>query len=406
MDALGRAAFRPRPTLSGPSPAASERRLLLAAYAAIACIGLYVGAIGPSLEAIADDAGVSLGTAGLVLAALATGSVTGSATVTAWLHRRRQRLVAAAGMLLMAAGLIGLATVSTWPLLLGAAFVTGAGGGLTDAGTHGLAAVSTQPAVAVSRLNIAFALGAIAGPIWAGSVLQLSNARWLVYGVAAFAAMAAFAGLLRAPDSGRAAPVHHLSLRASAIPMVAILMALVLFLYVGAEIGLGAWTTSATQRAADANLLAGALVTSGYWAALFLGRVVSGAAVARGAAPGRVLGLSIAGAGAGSVALAVGGEVLAVGAIAAVVTGFCFGPIWPSAMTVAAQGSPANTPALLVTVGNGGGIVLPWLQGRILADNGTRAGMGMSAALCAGMMALMVLSRASRRRGREETVAG
>lgn len=95
-------------------------------------------------------------------------------------------------------------------------------------------------------------------------------------------------------------------------------------------------------------------------------------------------------------ALALGGEVLAVGAIAAVVTGFCFGPIWPSAMTVAAKEASANTPALLVTVGNGGGMVLPWIQGRVLADSGTRAGMGMSAALCAGMLALVALGRITR----------
>lgn len=101
-------------------------------------------------------------------------------------------------------------------------------------------------------------------------------------------------------------------------------------------------------------------------------------------------------------ALALGGEVLAVGAIAAVVTGFCFGPIWPSAMTVAAKEASANTPALLVTVGNGGGMVLPWIQGRVLADNGTRAGMGMSAALCAGMLALVALGRVARRRSAAE----
>lgn len=402
MDALGRTALRPHPILSALSPAANEQRLLLAAYGAIACIGLYVGAIGPSLEAIAGDSGVSLGTAGLVLTALATGSVTGSATVTAWLHRRRQRLVAAGGMLLMAAGLVGLGFAGTWALVLGAAFVTGVGGGLTDAGTHGLAAVSSRPAVAVSNLNIAFALGAIAGPIWAGIVFEVSEARWLVYAAVAAAAGLAFAALWTGPEGSGSAPVHQPSLRASAIPYVALLMALVLFLYVGAEIGLGAWTTSATQRAADANLLTGALVTSGYWAALFLGRVASGMAVARGVSPARVLVLSIIGAGGGSVALALGGEVLAVGAIAAVVTGFCFGPIWPSAMTVAAKEASANTPALLVTVGNGGGMVLPWIQGRVLADNGTRAGMGMSAALCAGMLALVALGRVARRRSAAE----
>ena len=45
-------------------------------------------------------------------------------------------------------------------------------------------------------------------------------------------------------------------------------------------------------------------------------------------------------------------------------------------------------PAMLVTTGNAGAIMLPWLQGRILVEAGTRAGMGMTAVLVGGPVAL------------------
>jgi DHA1 family inner membrane transport protein len=374
-----------------------ERRLLLSADAALACVGLYVGALGPSLSAFADDAGVSLGTAGLLLTALAFGSVGASGAVTLRLHRFSQRRVAAAGMAAMSVAMLGFGLFDMWPLLLAVAVVVGASGGLADAGTHGIAATATRPAVAVSRLNVAFALGAIVGPAWAGVVLQFLEARWLVFaGAGAVAALVAVA-LFTADDTLRPPGEAPPQLQFGRVPAMALAMGGLLFLYVGAEIGLGAWTTAFTRRAADASLLAGALVTSGYWFALFLGRVANGMLIDRGWDPARVLVAAIAGAGAGSLVLVAGGHLLAVGAAGAFIAGFCFGPVWPCAMAIALRTGNASTPAMLVTTGNGGGIILPWIQGRVLVDGGTRAGMGMSATLCAGMLAIAL---AAGRRGR------
>jgi predicted MFS family arabinose efflux permease len=87
----------------------SERRLLRSADAALGTVGLYVGALGPTLPAIAKDLDVSLDTAGLALTAMAAGSVAASFTVAAHFHRGSQRRVAAVGIAAAAAGLAGLA---------------------------------------------------------------------------------------------------------------------------------------------------------------------------------------------------------------------------------------------------------------------------------------------------------
>lgn len=396
MDALGRADLPARERLT-TGVEHGDRRLLSAANAALGCIGLYVGAVGPSLSTIARDGGVALDTAGFVVAALAAGSVAASGLVATKLHRRSQRRVAALGAGGMALGLLALAWAGPWPAILLAALLTGAGGGLADAGTHGLAASAARADVAVSQLNRAFALGATLGPAWAGIVLQTTGDRWPVFlGPAAIAAAVALM-LLRAPER-QSVTAHVEGSRpvAGRVPATALVMSALLFLYVGAEIGLGAWTTAATRRAADASILSGALVTSAYWGALWLGRVASGIAISRGWASRRVLLASIAGAGLGSTVLALAGGIVWAGAVAAAFTGFCFGPIWPAAIAIGTRDAPPSTPAFMVTAGNGGGIILPVVQGRVLVGAGPREGMALSAVLCLGMMVLAA-GRATRR---------
>jgi MFS family permease len=267
MDALGRPDLPARERLI-TAVDGGDRRLLTAANAALGCIGLYVGAVGPSLSTIARDGGVALDTAGFVVAAMAAGSVVASGLVAARLHRRSQRRIAALGTAGMAMGLLGLAWAGPWPLILVVALLTGAGGGLADAGTHGLAASAGRPDVAVSQLNRAFAFGAMVGPAWAGVVLQTTGDRWPVFVAPAVVAAVVAVMLARAPErEAVTASVRDSPARPANIPGAAMVMAALLFLYVGAEIGLGAWTTAATRRAADASILVGALVTSAYWGA-------------------------------------------------------------------------------------------------------------------------------------------
>jgi fucose permease len=379
----------------------AEQRLLGAANAGLACIGLYVGAVGPALETIADHLDVSLDTAGLTLTAMAAGAVVAAGAVAARFHHGSQRNVAAIGIAAMTLGLVGWAVAPTWIVFILCGLLVGAGGGLADAGGHGLATSAERGDVAVSKLNQAFAAGAVVGPAWTGVVLQLGGELWMVFGGLA-AVTAAVSGLIAtAPERPRRGAIHqHGETRPRVkVPMVAVAMSAVLFLYVGAEIGLGAWTSAATERAADTTILAGAMVTSGYWGALWAGRAASGVALERGWRSERILAGSIVGAGMGSVALAIGGESLVIGAVGAAVTGFCFGPVWPSAVALGTRSAPPNTAAMMVTLGNGGGIVLPWVQGRVLVEQGPRAGMGMSAGLCAGML-LLALSTFPRRERR------
>lgn len=375
----------------------ARARLELAACLGLFCTGVYSTAFGPALQVLADDFGVSLDRAGLLITVLFAGSITASGAVALRLHRHNPRKVAAGGMVAVAVGAVGLGFAGSWAAALAAVCLTGIGDGLLVAGVHlAVARSSANVARGINRLNLYFAFGAIAGPLWAGGMLDLDpGSRNVVFGGIALLvlAVAAFLGLARAPvaDALRAPDSPH----PRTVGSLAWFMGAVLFLYVGAEFGLGSWVASYADQQFDAGTFTGGVVTAGYWGALMLGRVISGRLFAAGWAPHRVLVLSIACGLVSSACIAAANDVFALAAAAAFATGLFFGPIWPAAVSIVSERSGGGAPAAMVTIGNAGGVFFPFAQGRLLVEAGATTGIAMTAALC---MAMLVVAQAARGR--------
>ncbi|MEX1194806.1 MAG: hypothetical protein WED85_07080 [Dehalococcoidia bacterium] len=228
----------------------------------------------------------------------------------------------------------------------------------------------------------------MAGPFFTGVSLEVTED--VTAGYVALAAVVALAAgfAWREPE---VRIEHETTVRLALRPHV-VVMGVLLFLYVGAEIGLGSWVASYTERAAEAGVLAGAAVTSGYWGALAVGRVASGRLLAADHHPRRLLAFAIVAAALASVVLAVLGDVLAVAFAAALVTGFAFGPIWPLAMAIGARDATPSTMAGLVTAGNSGALVFPVMQGAVLASAGPTEGVAVTPLLCLLMLAMLATS--------------
>jgi fucose permease len=171
-------------------------------------------------------------------------------------------------------------------------------------------------------------------------------------------------------------------------------MGVVLFMYVGAEFGLGSWVSSYTRETAEASVFVSALLTAAYWAALALGRVISGIYFSRQRQASTLLLASVAGGGIAALVLSVSSGNLGVAFASAFAAGLCFGPIWPSTVAIASEGALGNVTAATVTMGNAGGLAIPWLQGKILVGAGPSQGVAVTAALCAVMFAIVVGFRA------------
>ena len=364
-------------------------RLHFASFLGLFCVGVYATSFGPALPFLAEHFGVSLDRAGLLITVLFVGSIGASGAIAVYLHRFEARLLALLGLVIVAAGALGLAATSSWTVGLLSVGIIGIGDGLLVAAAHSaVASTAADVPHGINRLNLWFAVGAVAGPVWAGAILAARGEHAVIYvGVAAISIAVAvlLATVPRTPARSHEHEVHGGSIRSRPVFM----MGAVLFLYVGAEIGLGSWVSSYSTEAFGAGVMGGALVTAGYWGALMIGRIVSGSLFARGVSPVTVLLGSIAGALVTSSALALADGSLAIGVASAFGTGLFFGPIWPAAITLASQGSASGAPAAMVTIGNAGGILFPWLQGKVLVAAGPGRGIALTALLCLLMLGIV-----------------
>jgi fucose permease len=380
------------------APPDDDYRLLhAAAYMALFCVGLYAATFGPALPFIAADLDISLDTAGLILTALFVGSISASAAVATIWHGRDTRTLCLAGLGFATVGLLLIGIAPDWEVALAGGIVLGIGDGLMVAATHVLMPLTSDDAPsAINRLNLYFAIGAIAGPIWAGAILASTGERWIVYAGIAAVTAATFALTFAADVAVHhpIAPGDHDGFRLPGHP-TAWIMGLVLFFYVGAEFGLGSWVSSYAREAAEASVMTSALMTAGYWAALAIGRVVSGVYFSGRREASRLLLVSVAVGGVASLTLALSSGNIAIASIAAFVAGLSFGPIWPATLAIATEGGAAGSAtAATVTMGNAGGLAIPWIQGRVLVSAGPSQGVAVTAVLCALMFAIVAGFRA------------
>ena len=159
---------------------------LLPAYLAIGATGLYITSFGPSLGTAAADLGVSKATASLLLTALFLGSISASAAVAWRLHGHNQRRLGAIGSVSLVVGALVMGASPWWPLALVGGLVIGFGDGLLVTASHVLVAESSPNVPRdMSRLNLSFAFGAMAGPLWTGFALETWSSRLVVYAVLA-----------------------------------------------------------------------------------------------------------------------------------------------------------------------------------------------------------------------------
>jgi fucose permease len=315
--------------------------------------------------------------------------------MAAALHTRDPRHMSVIGMAFVVVGCLSLGFAPNWGAALAGVLITGLGDGLLVAGTHMVVArASADVPRAINRLNFYFAVGAIAGPLWAGGMFALNaEARALVFPAMALlavpvGALLAFTPSPPPPSASDPSEAHH---PAGAI---AWFMGLVLFLYVGAEFGLGSWVASYSEQEFEAGIFTGALVTSGYWGALMVGRFISGRLFAAGWRPRTVLLTALAAGMVTSAGVSLANEFFAVAVACAFATGLCFGPIWPAAISIVSERSGGGAPAAMVTVGNAGGVFFPFAQGRLIVESGATTGIALTAVLC--LVALVVARSAPR----------
>jgi MFS transporter, FHS family, glucose/mannose:H+ symporter len=262
-----------------PEEASFTRVAFAAALGAFLLIGAIDAAYGPLLRTVTQRFGVSLPVAGTLISINFAGALTGVLCALASFRRATRLPIPALTLSALCLGCLTIAAARTWPLLTVGVFLTGAGFGGTDFSLNQLVARTRARgrAARLTVLNAAFGAGAVAGP----AAVNALGGRILTVGFAvaaagAFAMAAGVLGISTTAPAGRAVAApgaggHRRDRRGYA---GAAMVALAYLLYVGCEAGVAGWIPAHLEALSYSPRFATA-VTSGFWGAMTLGRLVT-----------------------------------------------------------------------------------------------------------------------------------
>jgi len=360
-------------------------------------MGVLTAAVGPALDDLAEQTGSTLDMVGAIFSATFGGTMIAQASSGPLNDRFGQRPVMLAGVVLGALGTLGIVLSQNLGLMLASGVIFGLGFGALDVSSNVLIAevFAARSVPVLNLMHVFYGVGSVVGPaiasvtislwdtaltsLWIGIAVVLLPLAWIVR---------LSAGPVRAKDEPSAPLPGTFSYRA---PLLWAFGAL-LMLYVAIEAGLGAWTKTYADRSTALSEEAAALLTSGFWFALTVGRV-AGAVWGGRFQPFTVLGASLVGMLVGAVMLLIGHGSVALTVLAILVIGVWAGPPFPTVVAIttrAFRSGPGKATGLVVSMGSLGAAIFPWLQGVALEEIGTGAYAVFIGALTLVMVLLYV----------------
>jgi len=281
-------------------------------------------------------------------------------------------VAAALGLIAGAAGL---------PALFTAIVLLGIGGGaLNQASNTLIADLHEEPSrksAALNLLGVFFGVGALFVPFTIGALLRtLGFAGILDIALALTLVTGALSLGLRFPIPRQHEGVSlQAVLRLAREPLV-ITLCFLLFFESGNEFLLGGYLTSWLTRNLHASVTAASWLLAAYWASLMTARIVLSRVLRRGSGVawigGSALGVAV------SVGLLLLSTTMVAAACAGVLLGLSIAAIFPTTLGVAGARYPSHSGtvfSLLIGLALTGGMIIPWLAGRIAEAHGLTAAL-------------------------------
>ena len=385
--------------MTEPGETSFTRTAFAAALGALALAGAISASYGPLLRPVTHRFGVSLPVAGTLISINFAGGLAGTLGALAGFTHAPRRPIATFALGVLGLGCLSIAVSRGWPTLAIGVFVTGVGFGATDFSLNQSGARSgAGRAVRLTLLNAAFGTGAVLGPAivgWLG--LRALTVGFALAACWAWAMAAGVLGITTAPaahgDPGGGA--DRARRRSAGRPSgVVVLVALAFLLYVGCEASVAGWIPAHLVALGYRSRLATA-VTSGFWAAMVVGRLVT-VPLSRAVAASRIV---LAACPLLTLALAL----TAVPALAPgcyVAAGFIAAPIWPIGLdwVVATFPGYRSATSWALTAAFAGGIAGPATVAGVVSVAGLHAVPAVLAAFAgATTLAFLAIWRTGRR---------
>lgn len=365
-------------------------------YAAFVAMGVSMSSLGPTLPGLAENTRASLSAISILFTARSLGSLAGSVVGGQIYDRWRGNLI----MALMAAAMAALTALTPlapnlW-LLTVVLFITGAVQGLLNIGGNALLVWNHGREVGpfMNGLHFCFGLGTFITPvIIAQFVAQQGGLVWTYLLLAAIILPSALVAFLPSPSS----PVTGQKQNGEKIdPLLIILISLVFGCYSGASLAFGGWIFTYAIEMKLTNEINAAYLTSVFWGALTLGRLVA-IPLSMRVKPQQILRADFVGALVSLLAMLLWPRSLVAVIITSAGLGFALASIYPTTMAFSGQNMVLSGKVTgLFSIGNSAGAMLvPWIIGQFIETAGPPV---MTTVLIADMLlALIVLLVLARR---------
>ena len=341
-------------------------------FGAFIALGLAVSALGPTLPSLAANTRTSLALISLLFTAHSLGYLVSAILGGRLYDRLPGHPLLVACLLVIAAMLALIPLISELWLLFAIFLVEGLAAGALDIGGNTLLVWVHGERVGpfMNALHFFFGVGAVLSPLLIARLVALSGGITWAYWTLALLALPAALWLLPRPSP--AAPAAADDEPTGGVKRVLVaLVALIFFLYVGAELGFGGWVYTYALTLGLGTAAGAAYLTSAYWGALTLGRLLA-IPLAAHLRPRTILAGSLLGSML-SIALILLWPQSAVALWASALSmGLFTGPIFATVMVLAGR---HMTITGQITggffVGSSlGGMVLPWLIGQLFVPAG------------------------------------
>jgi fucose permease len=376
-------------------PPRTGRRLLFITCVAFAALGCFNASVGPLLPEFAARTGSPLAAVGAIFAAISLGGTFTKLVCGPIGDRVGQRVVLIAGLFILILGLAGVVASNSLPLLLACGAVAGIGLNAVDFGGNLLVATAfgQRNTTALNFLHLCFGLGSVLGPAAVGLGLRTgSTGRTAVVlpMVVAIALLPACLAL-RMPRSDHSSPSQAAGTSLYRTPLLWIFAAF-LGVFTGVQLGMGGWASTYLTVTAGMPAASAALVTSGYWLALSVGRLIATLLGTR-FSPYAILTVDVAGGCLTSFAMLVvmGDQRLTIGAF--LLMGLSFGSVYPTVvglLTATFHSAPGKAASVIMTAGSLASMTMPPLQG-VLLTSLSPASTPWFAITCCLLMAILLV---------------
>jgi MFS family permease len=387
---------------------ASRTRLMASAVAGQWIFGIILALLGQlfGIPAATAHAGLDLDAQARLLLTLFTGQLLFTAVAGRVADRLGSTRVLAAGSLVMAAAVFLLASGAGFRPAMIATLLMSLGGAAVNAASNTL--VSTlygdRRGQMLNVLGVFGAAGSVSVPLVFSGVTTYAQVytRLLLLGGAC-----GLAGVLhllqpRPTRAGVIAAPRGTTRAALKDPWV-LALTFLLIIDFGNEAVMAGWIAPYTLSAvpqASATLMVGL-----YWGALAAGRLLMPFVLVR-MSKLVLLGIASSAATAGFAAISTARTPFTLG-LAVLLTGLAIAPMAPTTLSVAGDRYPRNTGAvfgLLLSLGQLGGMILPWSVARVAVTAGFRSGILVSSA--AGVLMTVLLWSLVARNRRPAAPAG